>query len=601
MVRILNRHGWHLSFALLLLATILIGPGPLRAQYPSSPQITKDGTAILLEDYASAPLSSDVWDSYPPPINYHSYLGKLNSLRSEPANAPKASSRFFVNDASAILYILDKQTRKFTPYINFAQVFPKFTGAKGNSTGLISITFDPDYARNGKFYTVHAEYVAKPAPEMPTNAHMPSLNLDGYATTPPVNPPGGSACCQSVVVEWTDTNIDNDTFEGTAREILRVGFSFTRHQMDDLLFNPTARPRSDDYRNLYISLGDGGSGEVSGVTHPFPQLLSALPGKILRIIPDLNLHPKDMLSANGRYRIPSSGADPNPFVTVQGARPEVFAYGLRNPHRLAWDVPTKTFIANDIGLHSWEEIDIISKGANYGYAEREGEEQVFITDGPEDGKTGSQVSPQIPFPGKDLLTVQGIDEPVAPVYPAAEYSHWDGDAIGSGFVYRGKLMPQLNGKYIFNDMTTGRLFYADLAEMIATRGQRNKLATIHELQVMYKNPNDSSEKAPLKRRLYDIVADGFAHKGGIPRSAFAPADSHLGVLPGKTLETGGWEVNKFVPGRADAEGVPYGGGRADVRVCVGGDGEMYILSKSDGMVRKVTALVTPPPTTTAGK
>ena len=74
------------------------------------------------------------------------------------------------------------------------------------------------------------------------------------------------------------------------------------------------------------------------------------------------------------------------------------------------------------------------------------------------------------------MHVDGLDEPVAPVYPAAVYSHQDGDSIGSGFVYRGKLMPQLRGKYIFNDMTTGRIFYADLAEMIATHGQRNHQA-----------------------------------------------------------------------------------------------------------------------------
>ena len=56
------------------------------------------------------------------------------------------------------------------------------------------------------------------------------------------------------------------------------------------------------------------------------------------------------------------------------------------------------------------------------------------------------------------------------VYPAAVYSHQEGDSIGSGFVYRGKLMPQMRGKYIFNDMTTGRIFYADLAEMLAAHG-----------------------------------------------------------------------------------------------------------------------------------
>jgi len=595
-VRILgiNKRALRNCFVMLLMVGCLISLPVLWAQYPAAPQITKDGTAVLLEDYASAPVTSDFGDTYPPPINYHAQIGKINSLRSEPADAPKSKSRYFVNDASAVLYILDKNTKEFTPYVNFAEIFPKFTGAKGNSTGLISLAFDPAYARNGKFYTVHSEYLGKNAPANPTNAHTPGLNLAGYTVTPPVNPPAGPVCCESVVVEWTDTNINNSTFEGTAREILRVGFPFTRHQMDDLLFDPVARPGDADYRNLYISLGDGGGGEVPGVTHMLPQQLNALPGKILRITPDIALRPKDMLSPNGRYRIPSTGSDPNPFISVNGARPEIYVYGLRNPHRLSWDVPTNTLLANDIGLHSWEEVDIIIKGANYGYPEREGEEQLFVVGGPDNGKTGSQMVPPVPFPERDVLSVVGLENPVAPVYPAAEYSHRDGDAIGSGFVYRGKLMPQLVGKYIFDDLTTGRLFYADLAELIATRGQRNKLATIHELQVMYKSPY-GSEKAPIKRRMYDIVADGYVHKEGKPRPDSAGPDSHDGVLPGWQMNPGGWQGTNFDPGKPDPYGVLYGGGRADVRVSVDGDGEIYILSKSDGMIRKMTAVVTPPP------
>ena len=144
-----------------------------------------------------------------------------------------------------------------------------------------------------------------------------------------------------------------------------------------------------------------------------------------------------------------------------------------NPHRFDWDTTTKTLLIIDIGLHYWEEINIAAKGANYGYPEREGNEQLFVDDA---GKTGSLKSPPVPFPDRDLLQVEGINEPVVPIYPAAVYSHWEGDSIGSGFVYRGKLMPQMRGKFIFNDMTTGRIFYVDLAEMMATRGQRNHQA-----------------------------------------------------------------------------------------------------------------------------
>src|SRR5688572_11809621 len=76
------------------------------AQYPAGPQVTKDGTAVLLQDYASLPLSSRTTSTYPPPINFASQLGRVNFLQSEPANAPQSQSRFFVNDMNRNLYLL---------------------------------------------------------------------------------------------------------------------------------------------------------------------------------------------------------------------------------------------------------------------------------------------------------------------------------------------------------------------------------------------------------------------------------------------------------------------------------------------------------------
>ncbi len=301
------------------------------------------------------------------------------------------------------------------------------------------------------------------------------------------------------------------------------------------------------------------------------------------------MRPNDKLSENGRYRIPTTGADPNPFINVAGARAEIFAYGLRNPHRMDWDSATNTLLVDDIGLHSWEEVNIVTKGGNYGYSQREGNE-LLIVSGP--GKTATQANPPMAFPEADLLTVPGLEQPVAPIYPVAVYSHQEGDAIGSGFVYRGKKMPQMVGKYIFTDMTTGRLFYTDLAEMIASHRERGKQATIHEIQVMYKSPYDASEKAPEKRRLYDIIADAFAHKDGV-----ADPITHKGALPGGTVMVGGWRGKTYLPPQSDPYGVPYRGGRADVRLSMGGDGEIYALSKTDGMIRILAAVVTPPPPT----
>jgi hypothetical protein len=556
------------------------------AQYPTQSQVSKDGTAVMLEDYANPPLSSATHGgANSTAIDFKGQLGRINTLRPEPANAPLAASRIFVDDQNGTLYILETATKKFTPYLKFPDIFPKFASDKGNATGIVSITFDPGYAKNGKFYTVHVENPALPGSATPINTQLSSLKLDGYTTTDTVNPPEGPVHLESVLVEWTDTNIRNATFEGTARELLRVGFD-RNHPMDDTVFDPLAKPGSSDYGNLFIGVGDGAQGETPGPSHIIPQQLNTLLGKILRITPDINLHPKDMLSPNGRYRIPSTGGDPNPFVNVAGARGEIYAYGLRHPHRFAWDSTSKMMLVIDIGLHYWEEIDLVAKGANYGYPEREGNEQLFVDDA---GKTGSLENPPVPFPDRDLLHVDGIDEPVVPIYPAAVYSHWEGDSIGSGFVYRGKLMPQMRGKFIFNDMTTGRIFYTDLAEMVATRGQRNHQAQIHELQIMYKSPYDASAQTAVKRRMFDVVAETYSHKGGTP--------AQDRVLPGAAGATTGWRDPEHKQPKADPEGVAYGGGRADIRIAMGGDGEVYVLSKSDGMIRKMTAVVTPPPAT----
>ena len=574
-----------LRFGFVGLAGFLIHAAGGFAQYPPQAEIRKDGTAILLEDYASLPLSSPTHaGKSPDAIDYTGQLGRVNSLRSEPADAPLAASRFFVDDQSGILYVLDKSTKQFTPYLKFAEIFPKFVSDTGNTAGIVSIAFDPGYAKNGKFYTVHVEKPDVAGSANPTNAKLPALHLDGYSTTPTVTPPAGPVHFESVLIEWRDTDIRNATFEGAAREILRVGFD-RNHPIADMVFNPLARPGHDDYGNLYVSVGDGAQGETPGPSHTIPQRLDSLLGKILRITPDLNLHPKDALGPNGRYRIPSTGSDPNPFAGVTGARGEIFAYGFRNPHRLTWDVPSKTLIANDIGLHEWEEIDLVSKGANYGYSEREGNEQLFVN---EKGQTGSLLKPVVPFPEKDdVLHVDGIQAPVTPLYPAAVYSHQDGDSIGNGFVYRGKLMPGLRGKYIFNDMTTGRIFYVDLAQMIAAQGRRNQQAPIHELQILYKSPYDPASPNAAKRQMFSIVAEAYSHKGGTP----APERA----LPGRGGATTGWRDAEQKQPKADPDGIAYGGGRADIRMASGGDGELYVLSKSDGMIRKMAAVVTPPP------
>src|SRR5262245_43304170 len=318
--------------------------------YPASAQVSKDGAMVLLQNYASLPLSSRTTGSYPPPINFGEQLGRVNFLRSEPTNAPLWATRFFVNDLNRNFYILNRSNQTFTVYINFEEVFKRFDNDHGYAGGLVSFAFDPEYATNGIFYTVHTETNNPNLSPVPVTNSLPGLNTNGYTVTDVVNPPAGNVMRQSVLVEWHDTNINNTTFEGTAREILRVGFNGNIHPMGDLIFNPLAQPGDPDYRNLYISNGDGSSGETPGSTHPIPQRLDALQGKILRITPDTALRPADELSSNERYRIPTNGLDPNPFafLSLTNVKKEIYAYGFRNPHRLSWDPVSDKLLVNDI-------------------------------------------------------------------------------------------------------------------------------------------------------------------------------------------------------------------------------------------------------------
>jgi len=218
--RIGVRHSSQLWFGFAILTVVLIGAAVLRAQYayPAGPQVKKDGIAVVLEDFANLPLSSPTHGgANSTAINFRGQLGRVNCMRSEPANAPRAASRFVVVDQSGTLYILDKSSKKFTPYIRFAEVFPKFVSDTGNTAGLICVTFDPGYAKNGRFYTIHIEKPDMQGSAAPTNARLAALKLDGYAMTPAVNPPSIKANLESVIIEWTDTDIRNSTFEGSAR------------------------------------------------------------------------------------------------------------------------------------------------------------------------------------------------------------------------------------------------------------------------------------------------------------------------------------------------------------------------------------------------
>ena len=263
---------------------------------------------------------------------------------------------------------------------------------------------------------------------------------------------------------------------------MRVQLNTRIHPMGEVTFNPSAKRGDPEWHVLYVGCGDSGSGEAKGEMRSNPQRLDTMVGKILRIIPDLGEHISDStISENGRYRIPND----NPFVATPGARKEIWAYGFRNPHRLNWAVDPSNpannrLIANSVGLHTWETVYVVHKGGNHGYGEREGTELLKP-----DNTTG-------PLPAVDKIPVrvgeQATDTLVTPIYPVIQYGHGPngGDSIGSGFVYNGKKIPALRGKYIFTDLTTGRIWYANYADMLAADdGKPGTLATMHEVRLLW--------------------------------------------------------------------------------------------------------------------
>ena len=547
--------------ATALLGAVLTATPVARAQRDKQPKRPAPATALALEiaDYASLPATGSPDGTG----NNAGSLARINVMRQEPG----PGGRLFINDLTGPLYILDPRTKSATTYLDFngrgprTGLFDKLTTDAGLASGFISFEFDPEYVRNGRFYTIHLEEVALPGRLTPDNQSFAGLDVAGYTVTAPIPTPG-SVDHEGVLIEWTDSNIANTRFEGRARELLRIPLNSRIHPLGDVSFNPAARPGDADWRVLYVACGDGGSGDSRGSHRLNPQRLDTLVGKILRIVPDLTQHATDsMVSDNGRYRVPRD----NPFVTVASARPEIWAYGVRNPHRISWHVEggTAHLIASIIGWRMWETVLLIHKGGNYGFPLREGGEIV----------EGERTNPALPQP--DVLSVQVTDTITAgtgmPLYPVLRYGHGHdgGDAIAGGFVYSGKQIPQLSGKFVFGDISTGRLWWADFKEMLAADdGVARTMAQIHELQVWWDDPADSPDRG---RQPYPTLAP-------IVTAAYHSRGGRDPDLPGT--------------------GAVAGSGRVDLRFAMDRRGELYLLSKSDGVVRSVVGLSSP---NTAGR
>ena len=487
---------------------------------------------LALSDYISMPVTGDLTSE----SNTLSQISRMNFIRQEPQ-----SQRWFVPDLNGPLYIFDNKKAAPVEYLNFKAIFPAFHDSFGFASGLVNIQFDPDYSENGRFYTIHLEVKKPDVPLQPEKGPFENLDLSSYYITETIKTPsyGNENGFYGVLVEWQDSIPQNETFEGKARELLRMDMNRHIHPMGALSFNPYASPGDEDWGTLYVGIGETGSGGMQDERKFNAQRLNNVAGTVLRIIPDLNKRTKDStLSENGQYRIP----DDNPFVGLAGARPEIWAYGLRNPHRLIWfkdNQGNPQLMAFNIGQVNWEMINIIDKGKNYGYPIFEGTQLMIadavITDG---GAT------KLPVRIDDALAGKFI----APSYPVLQYPHMakiGGDAISGGYIYTGSQHPELLGKLIFGDMTTGNIWYSDIKSLVNANDD---------------DPENLAAKYALNTTLREQVEATYKRRGG------------------KQLP---------LPGR----GVIAGPGRVDLRFGQDRSGEIYILTKSDGMIRKIEDVV----------
>ena len=283
-------------------------------------------------------------------------------------HAGDGSGQLFVVEQAGTIRLIDKAVLQQAPFLDLRDR----VWTKGNEQGLLGLAFHRDHRHNGRLFVNY------------------NRREDGA----------------TVVAEYRRDGRSLEVSPATERILMVVPQPYLNHNGGMILFGP------DGY--LYIGRGDGGS---KGDPQNRAQNTEEWLGKILRIDVD-----------HGRpYGIPEG----NPFI-FGGGRPEVFAYGIRNPWRFSFDRETGMLWLADVGQYKWEEVDLVVAGGNYGWRIMEGSHCY----NPEQG-----------------CSPDGL------MFPIAEYGHEQGRcSITGGYVYRGASMHALRGTYIFGDYCSGELF-----------------------------------------------------------------------------------------------------------------------------------------------
>ncbi len=354
-------------FELACLALCLLGQ-------PVSAGAEAGGKTKLPERFQATETSRLMGSPDPWPLETVRAFPKLTFERPvEVTSPPGESGRNFVLEQKGRVLVFEDRDD-----VEEAKVFLDLRDvvrSTGNEEGLLGLAFHPKYRETGEFFVY-------------------------YSTTPRA----------SVIARYRVSKDDPNRADRDSEErLLVIPQPYENHNGGSIRFG------GDGF--LYIGLGDGG---LRDDPHGNAQNLSVLLGKILRI--DV-----DRREGERPYAIPKE----NPFVETEGARGEIWAYGFRNPWRIAFDRQTNELWTADVGQDRFEEVDLVRRGGNYGWNIREG----FHDFEPSD-------------PEKELELID----------PLVEYFHGDGQSITGGVVYRGERLKEYVGAYFYGDYLSGKVW-----------------------------------------------------------------------------------------------------------------------------------------------
>jgi len=449
-----------------------LAPGQTNDPFPGPIPATEGVIRVNVAEFASLPDIDGV-------------AARMMNLVDEPG-----TKRLFVNDMRGPLYSVSYDGKAVTLYLDVnAPAWGYPVQSTGRERGFQSFTFHPQFGQAGtpgfgKFYTY--------------------LDTTNMTATPDFLPSGGDKPTHdTVLLEWTAKTPAAGTYDGGAPKVLfRMRQPFANHNAGHIAFNPLASPGSPESGLLYVGVADGGSG---GDPFNMAQNLGSAFGKLFRI------DPLGTNSRNKQYGVPAN----NPFVNTPGALPEIYAYGIRNTQRFAWDPKNGNMFLADIGQNIIEKVSLVTAGANLGWNVWEGSYR---------------------FISRSAVAAEGRRGDPKVTYPVVEYGQVDpllqSQAAANGvIVYRGSQIKPIANLVLFTDMPSGEIFYF------------------------------SADKLPQGGQ--DLIRRVLLRSNGADRTV-------LQVIQEKNAAQGKKPAT-----------------RADLRLSMGHDNQVFLLNKGDGVIRRL--------------